>query len=389
MAFNGASLQNAREVRGLSRNQLANLLNVSEQTIWQYEVGETKPKFESLVEFKKLFGVELGFFQRFEKQIPVFDEKNIAYRSSLRSSIKKKNSEKAFLENADSLITDITSNVILEHNLIIQLRQKMEVLKNKNASIDEMAYEAREVLKVSADNHDLMIKVENAGVFVIERKLQEDVDAYSSWSYEDKAYIVLGNQKRSGTRRNFDIVHELGHLLMHYQWDFSNSNSPEYRRAEREANEFAADFLMPSNLFIPLFNNYVTRPSIPDQYEPLKKRLNVSLSALGVRASHLKLIDGKTYRYFFASMTRKDYRYNEPLEAEIPYVRPGKIRAIFELQTRNNSNYVNRFLTDRGIKLRYLDNSLGIEPDFFVRLLPQRRKVSENKIIKYENRECK
>ncbi len=56
---------------------------------------------------------------------------------------------------------------------------------------------------------------------------------------------------------------------------------------------------MPSNLFIPLFNNYVTRPSIPDQYEPLKKRLNVSLSALGVRASHLKLIDGKTYRYFF------------------------------------------------------------------------------------------
>lgn len=42
-------------------------------------------------------------------------------------------------------------------------------------------------------------------------------------------------------------------------------------------------------------------------------------------------------------MTRKDYRYNEPLEAEIPYVRPGKIRAIFELQTRNNSNYVNRF----------------------------------------------
>ncbi|MGL9891925.1 helix-turn-helix domain-containing protein [Enterococcus mundtii] len=53
--FFGEKLQAVRELKGLSRKELADLVNVSEQAIWQYENGYTVPKFEIVNKFKQIF----------------------------------------------------------------------------------------------------------------------------------------------------------------------------------------------------------------------------------------------------------------------------------------------------------------------------------------------
>ncbi|HEM1995979.1 TPA: helix-turn-helix transcriptional regulator, partial [Listeria monocytogenes] len=53
--FFGEKLRSVRELNGLSRKELADKLNLSEQAIWQYENQYTVPKFEVVNELKGVF----------------------------------------------------------------------------------------------------------------------------------------------------------------------------------------------------------------------------------------------------------------------------------------------------------------------------------------------
>ncbi|EAD4808889.1 helix-turn-helix transcriptional regulator, partial [Listeria monocytogenes] len=60
--FFGEKLRSVRELNGLSRKELADKLNLSEQAIWQYENQYTVPKFEVVNELKGVFNVKAQFF---------------------------------------------------------------------------------------------------------------------------------------------------------------------------------------------------------------------------------------------------------------------------------------------------------------------------------------
>lgn len=365
VTFNGLRLRDIREANGWSRHDLADHLEVSEQTVWQYEVGEIVPRFQILVQLTTLFGVSVKYFQEKNLIAQRFDERHVAYRANLRSSAKKSRNELAFLNRASDLLDSLTTNVSFPNENIKQLQKAtVQLRRDAEVTIDQIANMVRVKLGIDNNNSNLMESIENAGVFVIERNLHEDIDAYSSWSQDDIPFIVLENGKFSGTRRNFDLAHELGHLLMHRDWNFSMEAPKEYRKAEQEANDFAAAMLMPADLLETLIKTVVVRPTIPDQYLPIKVKLNVSLAAIGVRATRLGILNGTQERYFFASMARKKYRKREPEENKIPYVRPGRIRAIVEAQVNANPDFLNKLLSKKGIKQEYFEESLGIETSF-------------------------
>ncbi|HMG87307.1 MAG TPA: ImmA/IrrE family metallo-endopeptidase [Terracidiphilus sp.] len=68
---------------------------------------------------------------------------------------------------------------------------------------------------------------------------------------------ILVNQAESGVRQTFTIAHELGHKVMHEEWANSQAYKVLWRdpsrrpndRWEREANTFAANLLMPKEMF--------------------------------------------------------------------------------------------------------------------------------------------
>lgn len=62
--FYGEKLSSLRKLNGLSRKELADKLNITEQAVWQYENGLMLPRIEILNQLRGLFNVETKYFFR-------------------------------------------------------------------------------------------------------------------------------------------------------------------------------------------------------------------------------------------------------------------------------------------------------------------------------------
>ncbi len=73
--------------------------------------------------------------------------------------------------------------------------------------------------------------------------------------YDPSADEILVNQAESGVRQTFTVAHELGHRVLHREWAESQAYQVLWRdpsrqgkdRFEIEANQFAANLLMPKD----------------------------------------------------------------------------------------------------------------------------------------------
>lgn len=114
---------------------------------------------------------------------------------------------------------------------------------------------------------------------------------------ENKDYIILVNKKHSIGRRSFTIAHELGHYVLHKDIldskneliSYTKSNGEdvsvlargvEYNTRETEANNFAAEILMPEKEFL-------SKCECSNDIEEVAHYFAVSTSAASVRASKL------------------------------------------------------------------------------------------------------
>jgi hypothetical protein len=95
-------------------------------------------------------------------------------------------------------------------------------------------------------------------------------------------YAILVNKSHPKNRQRFTVAHEIGHFALHRFDHDGEIKDDEFYRAlpgplEREANEFAADLLMPWGLVADL-QKAGTR-----EFEELAKKLEVSKQALAIR----------------------------------------------------------------------------------------------------------
>lgn len=97
----------------------------------------------------------------------------------------------------------------------------------------------------------------------------------------DSGFVILV-QEHPVNRQRFTIAHEIGHFVLHRQSAESGIQDDEFYRAlpgplEREANQFAAELLMPWPLIKSLQDKGVTGLS------ELAQALQVSKQALAIR----------------------------------------------------------------------------------------------------------
>lgn len=367
--FFGEKLQAVRELKGLSRKELADLVNVSEQAIWQYENGYTVPKFEIVNKFKQIFFVKPQFFytEAFIKNIATIEQ--IAYRAEDREARKKAKMETTYLDFVSHFILAFEANVEEPSKTIYHLRQASEkdyysasTTTDKKAIIQHLAEKARIELNVQ-NNKELLYKLEMSGISILEKNMGAEIDAYSVWTKENRPLIILGNRKKSSVRRNFDLAHELGHLLMHRLIDMDSLSKEEHKVIEKEANDFASYFLLPEQEFINDFKQ-IKKKSNPYSYVELKMKYMVSIIALEYRAYKLGLLSFEENRYFYASLNKYNMRQKEPLDEDIPIVQPGKIRALLHFVFENQLLLLSDFLDKYNIELSFLANLLSIDEEF-------------------------
>jgi Zn-dependent peptidase ImmA (M78 family) len=138
------------------------------------------------------------------------------------------------------------------------------------------------------------------------------VKAYSTDALSRPIVVVTPERFRSVYEYRFTCAHEVGHLLMH------PNPLPGDRQQEREADQFAAEFLTPKAEIEPLLPKTV-RMAVLDR---LSKTWGISIGSLIYRMGELRLISDISIRRAHQRLANTaEYRREEPLAAysgEVP-----------------------------------------------------------------------
>lgn len=361
--FNGDILKQLRLLYGMTRKELATKLDITEQAIWQFEKNEISPKTSVKLKMTNLFGVRSDYFSQMSSNSN-FDMTSVAFRNEAENTRKATDIQEAYLNALDSLVVYLESIVTIPNQKIIDLVDTLSQKEQDNASLEEIALFVREFLEVSGDNSDLLYRLEKSGIYIFERNMANNEDAYSIWSNNNRPFIILGIGK-TAVRRNFDLAHELGHLLLHRNIDFSTLSKDEFLEKESEANNFASYFLLPKEEFCKDMTNLVgKRVSNPDNYIDLKLKYSVSIQALEYRAFKLGLISPSQHGYFYRLINKNNYRTFEILDDEIVVKRPSKVRSMLNT-ILSNLLTVDSMFGALKVDGNFLSHLLSIQPQFF------------------------
>jgi Zn-dependent peptidase ImmA (M78 family) len=175
----------------------------------------------------------------------------------------------------------------------------------------EIAYKIRTYLGVPAGPIDNIVSLlEKNGVIVMYLDL-DDMDKFDGLTMftANQAPVIWINRNSPNDRKRFNLAHELGHLVMHLRSE--DLDKPEDQK-EREANEFASEFLMPeSQCREDLFNLKYKELGVKKLY------WKVSKAAIIYRAKELKCISEETARYLYVTLWRFGERKKETVMVSI------------------------------------------------------------------------
>jgi Zn-dependent peptidase ImmA (M78 family) len=152
--------------------------------------------------------------------------------------------------------------------------------------------------------------VELAGGVVARQNFETHrINAISVWHPGSFPLFVL-NESLIPERQRFVLAHELGHMVIH-------EGEPPRETAEREADLFAEELLMPAVEIRPQLDSIDLR-----KVAALKPFCKVPMQSLVLRAEHLGLISTSRCRSLHAYMNKLGYLPIEPnpLEREEPSV---------------------------------------------------------------------
>lgn len=328
ISFNGERLKEARLFNKMSITQIADLLNISKQMVSKYEKGRATPSEESLEILERELRFPRDFF---------FGSDNFSLTSTgtfFRSRYTATQTEKLPAEinkNYVVLIRDYLGTFIDFPELDWEL-SGLDLTPQEYANYIRKKWELGDR---PIDNLSLLMEEKGFVVARIDTQT-EKVDAFGSAVKvnNNEYYVVtLEGTDYSFYRQQFSLAHELGHWLLH-----ENCKSPqdmgavEYKRMEDEANEFAAEFLLPSDSFK---HSIIGHENDIEYYRYLKRIWQVSISMMVMRSKSLNIIDSNEYVNLYKKLSYRGWRKKEPLDSTKLISNPLSLKQSVELLVEN------------------------------------------------------
>lgn len=299
LMFNGGRLTMARQLSGLKKSHLASMVGMSPASVTSWENGSKQPNRQTVAKLAFALKVEPHFFRG---GTPVSTDK--PHFRSLRSTPQIAR-DKA--EAYGQFVAEIAS--MLENTVEFPAVSLPEIPVDPDAPAmtpEDAARATRKFFGLDPGPVKHVIRLaEQAGVIVVFSEPSiSAIDAYSMHT-ANRPIIILNPAKDDYYRQRFDVAHELGHLIMHHDVD------PGSKAAEDQANQFAAEFLMPAHE-IAAFLPSSTAGKGWVQLMELKEHWGGSIVALLYRARKLGVMSDVTYRNAMMRMSQNGWRRAEP-----------------------------------------------------------------------------
>jgi Zn-dependent peptidase ImmA (M78 family)/DNA-binding XRE family transcriptional regulator len=325
--FSGRRLREAREVRGLTATALAEAVNVTPAAISQYERAEgASPRAEVLDKLCAILRMPASYFvspPRLDRNYPVF------YRSLSSATKSARTRAENHLAWAAEFIRPYLEEFIdlppLQFPKLIVARDPAELSSD---DIEDYAAEVRRHFQLpDSPIASVTALLESAGAIIIRTDVGSDkLDSFSAW-IEGRPCIVVSAEKASAVRYNFDIAHELAHLLLHAHLRIPDVSQPaRHKQLEEQAHRFAAAFLLPAKAFA----SDVFAPTL-GTFRNLKAKWRASIGVMIIRCRDLGLINEREENWLWVQYGRRGWRRWEPLDDELEIQVPAVMRSAMEL----------------------------------------------------------
>lgn len=294
MTFNPSMLTLAREARRLTQSALATKAGVTPSLISKVEHGVIEVTDERLGGLASTLGYPISFFSQTGE---LRGASCLHHRKRSSTPVVKLREIHARVEIVRRGVDALLRHVDFAAPMSFRALDPDDV----PGGVEEVAQTVRAAWRVPLGPISNLVEViEAAGGIVVRTDLgTEKVDALSTWPATGVPLFVL-NTSAPGDRQRFSLAHELGHVVMHH------TPSPDQ---EREAHDFAAEFLMPRHEIAPELQGLRLR-----DLGDLKRRWKVSMAAIVKHASRIGAITDSRSTNLFIELSRLGYRKHEPIE---------------------------------------------------------------------------
>jgi Zn-dependent peptidase ImmA (M78 family)/transcriptional regulator with XRE-family HTH domain len=304
--FSGRRLVAMRELLGLAQADVAAATGITASALSQAERGATTLSATNLVRVALLMEVAPDAFA--ERPEPRFDL-DPQFRHLRRTPMRQQRRAER-LVHATAQIATILREVVEfpEQFSFAHPVDPDRPIDEVAGSVEHTAARTRAALDIHPDGpvgSDLIGCLERGGVTVVrDPDTDPDIDAYSAIVDGLPVIVLDGSDDSVWDRDNFNLAHELGHLVMHR----GIRRVPGTRTVEAQAHRFAGAFLGPAEALGPEL------PSDLDwgRYLHLKRRWGMSMAALVRRAKDLGVIDDGLYTRAMKQRSAHGWRFVEP-----------------------------------------------------------------------------
>jgi len=336
----------ARESRGLSQPELANILNVNQGWISRIEGGLRTIKPELINQLAEALNYPASFFT-IQDKIYGLGANNYFHRKAQSLS--------------NRALTKIHASIYIRTMQITRLLRGVETIENKikPINIDDFDGDASEVARVvrikwnipRGPIDDVTSVIEEAGGIIIPFDFEtNDIEAIYH-NVPGIPPLFFTNCYSPSDRTRLTLCHELAHALIH-----TETFDPEI--IENQAFAFAAEFLIPKNEIFTQLSDLSL-----DKLMVLKQYWKVSMSALLKRAGDIGAITPSRSKQLWMQMSKAGFRKHEPPELNLPNEEPSTLKQLVHVYFEDMDYRIPEFaklisLNQSEAKQYYIDQEL-------------------------------
>ena len=358
--FNPTRLAEARAYSKITGEELANLIGVKKQAISQFENKKATPMYETVSRISDVLHFPVEFF--YENRTSVL-QGNTYFRAPFSSNKRDLNSQRIKTRFVAHIYGTLARYVdFCPYNV-----PRIENVTD----IPGLARGLRDYWGLGQEPiPDIVSLMERNGIIMSEFATDSDrIDAFFQYGEINNIpyrCVVVGTEKNSYVRRQFSCAHELGHILLHENFeDLDGLNREDFRKREDEANQFAAEFLLPREPFLIDLGIYANKLN---RYVEMKRKWRVSIAAMIMRAHSLHAVSDNQYQYLMRQVSQNGWRTSEPLDLYLPIKHPKAIKQAINLILLNDVLTGKQLLQEiarDGISLSktIVDEVLNLDPD--------------------------
>ena len=331
--INAEMLSWARERAGLSVSRLAEKLQQPEDKVAAWEAGEARPTFRQAQQFAQQVHAPFGYLflrQPPEDDLPIPDLRTVGdhaprgisvdlkdvLRDVLRRQIWYRDYQIAMDESAVAVVGRAKGSMTAAA-IVADMRKWLEVPPHpERGSWDEYF-------------RDLVQRIERLGILVMRSGIVGNntrrvlsVEEFRGFAIADPiAPVIFINAADVPEARLFTLVHELAHIWLG-ESGISDGDPANRRRTEKLCNAVAAEFLVPEEEFLPLWQEVEDWKA---NLAPLAAHFHVSQWVIARRAQELELIAEQDYRRYVVNRLEAYRNREERGGASFDRVVPGRV----------------------------------------------------------------